>query len=334
MLGLDQIEVGSGGPIQYTNVDTIGFDYFGHSAFNQTPGDLLNFWPGTIELDGNPGYNGDLETPFGTAEIDGQVALGHFWVEDFGQLAGSGTIDLTTPGYNIGEPGGLYYSSQEASTFDGSITGSGGVEVSYGSLALTGVNSYSGGTVVSDGTLIVANAKALPDGTSLTIGAGGTFLFDPSQSAPSALAVGLAASVPDVAAACETPTPIIAASACDRLPATSPTISTLSPTISAPSGSPAKTPPDFTATVTTTRYDAVRQVSAGAAPLSTHCGTDAAARTASASIAKDVPPVAMPAATSRVTIDAVFASHRSAFEQTVSLADIRNPPPVGMARGN
>ena len=51
-----------------------------------------------------------------------------------------------------------------------------------GTQVLAGANTYSGGTWVEAGTLIVNNSAALPDGSSLTVGAGGTFIFDPSVS--------------------------------------------------------------------------------------------------------------------------------------------------------
>jgi len=62
-------------------------------------------------------------------------------------------------------------------------------------LILSGSNSYGGGTTVSDGTLIVINSNAIPAETSLTVGAGGTFIFDPSQA--SALAASAAIAVPE-----------------------------------------------------------------------------------------------------------------------------------------
>ena len=46
-------------------------------------------------------------------------------------------------------------------------------------------DGYSGGTQVEAGTLEVTSVSALPTGTSLTVGAGGAFIFDPSL-APSA----------------------------------------------------------------------------------------------------------------------------------------------------
>ena len=49
-----------------------------------------------------------------------------------------------------------------------------------GALVLGGSDSYTGGTIVTAGTLEIANSGALPNGSSLAVGAGGTFIFDPS----------------------------------------------------------------------------------------------------------------------------------------------------------
>jgi autotransporter-associated beta strand protein len=48
-----------------------------------------------------------------------------------------------------------------------------------GELILSGNNTYTGGTNVTAGTLIITTNTAIANGTSLTIGAGGTFIFDP-----------------------------------------------------------------------------------------------------------------------------------------------------------
>ena len=53
-----------------------------------------------------------------------------------------------------------------------------------GQLILSGTDNYTGGTTVSGGTLYVTKSSALPDGSSLTVGAGGVFIFDPSASRP------------------------------------------------------------------------------------------------------------------------------------------------------
>ncbi len=52
-----------------------------------------------------------------------------------------------------------------------------------GTQVLAGANTYSGGTWVEAGTLIVDDAGALPAGSSLTVGADGTFIFDPTAAA-------------------------------------------------------------------------------------------------------------------------------------------------------
>ena len=69
-----------------------------------------------------------------------------------------------------------------------------------GTLILSGSDSYSGGTIVNQGTLITTSDVAILDGTSLTVGAGGTFIFDPAATAaPLACSVpaGAVAAVPE-----------------------------------------------------------------------------------------------------------------------------------------
>ena len=49
-----------------------------------------------------------------------------------------------------------------------------------GTLILSGTGTFSGGTNVTAGTLILTSNSAVLDGSSLAVGAGGTFVFDPS----------------------------------------------------------------------------------------------------------------------------------------------------------
>jgi autotransporter-associated beta strand protein len=58
-----------------------------------------------------------------------------------------------------------------------------------GTLILSGSNSYTGGTTIDGGMLYVTETNAIPEGTSLTIGAGGVFIFDPSAAATQSLEV-------------------------------------------------------------------------------------------------------------------------------------------------
>jgi len=149
------------------------------------------------------------------------------------------------------------------------FNGAGGLIITGpGSVTLSGTNTYTGGTTVSSGTLLINAASALPGGTSLTVGAGGTFVFDPSQSASSVSAAGLASPAPGIAASSETSAPIDAARALDNASVSASAVSTLSTFLE-------------------------RQV-------------------------KNLSHV--PASMSSVANDAVFASHRSVLDRTVSPA--------------
>jgi autotransporter-associated beta strand protein len=79
--------------------------------------------------------------------------------------------------------GTLTVGDSTSTTFDGAISGVGGslIKQGTGMLVLSGSDTYTGGTTINAGTLVAASASAIPNGTSLTVGAGGTFIFDPSQ---------------------------------------------------------------------------------------------------------------------------------------------------------
>ena len=67
-----------------------------------------------------------------------------------------------------------------------------------GTLILSGTNSYSGGTTVNGGVLYLTSSASLPSGSSLTVAAGGTLIFDPSvaMSPPGGDAAGESVSLP------------------------------------------------------------------------------------------------------------------------------------------
>ena len=103
--------------------------------------------------------------------------------------AGNAAINVTNGSHEISAP--LILGSDTDVTvgnagdtmkLSGNISGPAAALNKYGAgtLILSGSNTYSGGTTVDAGTLIVNTITALPDGTSLTVGAGGTFTFDPS----------------------------------------------------------------------------------------------------------------------------------------------------------
>ncbi len=80
-----------------------------------------------------------------------------------GQISGSGSITIN----NVDN--GLYYSSTAASTFAGTVAGAGDVEVSSGTLTLSGNNTCAGGAqVYSGGTLRMGADNALPYGAGVS----------------------------------------------------------------------------------------------------------------------------------------------------------------------
>ena len=96
----------------------------------------------------------------------------------------SGTHTISAP---IVLAGSLAVSTSGGGSLElsGSVSQAAGVSAALslsgnGQLILSGTDSYTGGTTVTGGTLYVTNSSALPDGTSLTVGAGGILIFDPS----------------------------------------------------------------------------------------------------------------------------------------------------------
>ena len=71
-----------------------------------------------------------------------------------------------------------------ALTITGAVSGTGSLTLAgSGSLILAGDDSFSGGTTVNGGVLYLTSNKSLPSGSSLSVGAGGTLIFDPSIAA-------------------------------------------------------------------------------------------------------------------------------------------------------
>src|SRR5208282_2710812 len=86
-------------------------------------------------------------------------------------------------------------------SFAGSIEDTGGalalLKMGGGKLILSGNDSYRGGTMVDDGTLVIAFTLAMPEGTSLIVGAHATLTFDSSQAVALATFNGSVSPVPE-----------------------------------------------------------------------------------------------------------------------------------------
>ena len=120
----------------------------------------------TLTLTGSNTYSGATTIGAGTLQI--------------GNGGASGTLG-TGP---VTDNSALVFNLSGATTFGGAISGVGSLtQAGNGALMLSGSNDY---TRRHDGQrrhMYVTDSDALPDGTSLTVGPGGTFVFDPSASA-------------------------------------------------------------------------------------------------------------------------------------------------------
>ena len=150
----------------------------------------------TLTLSGSNTYTGGTIIQGGTLKTANSGALGAGGVWLNGGVLDLNDLDITLA--SLSGAGGQILTSTGTSnltvnpasgvstTFSGVITNGGsGKLVSLektgaGTLVLSGTDSYTGGTTVIGGTLVIASPSAIADGTSLTVGAGGTFMFDPS----------------------------------------------------------------------------------------------------------------------------------------------------------
>jgi hypothetical protein len=114
------------------------------SAVSVTSGGTINLGGQTVTADGLTLTNGSV--------IGGTLSIGNQTV-----LSSAVAADLTVSGGLVNEGGGR--------------------------VVLSSANSYTGGTIVTGGTLEVSDSGALPDGSSLMVGAGAASLFGPSMAA-------------------------------------------------------------------------------------------------------------------------------------------------------
>ncbi len=182
-------------------------------------GSLTQAGPGTLTLAGSNTYSGGTTINAGTiqlgtsaslpsgmaAKVNGTLDIGALDA-NVGALTGTGTVNHSGSGSNT--------LSVASGDFGGTIESSGGMlallKTGSGQLILSGTDTYSGGTTVNAGTLCVTDAGAIANGTNLTIGPGGTFIYNPAAAAaPSGIAGGAAissSSAPDASSAASQPT--------------------------------------------------------------------------------------------------------------------------------
>ena len=147
-------------------------------------------------------FNGTDSAPTITLDVSPSLAALSFSGTNY-TLSGSGTLTMNggTVGATIAVAGGtqsiasavriaggnllVAASSSGLLALSGSVSDDGGRSLTLtgdgsGQLVLGGVNSYTGGTYVEQGTLVANDNGAIPDQSGLIVGAGGTFLFDPT----------------------------------------------------------------------------------------------------------------------------------------------------------
>ncbi len=144
--------------------------------------------PTTVTLDGNQSagslvFNVSGSNGYTLSQGTGGGAL------TLGTLAGA-SIAVVSGTHTISAPVVLAGSLAVSTTGGGVLDISGSVSEATpglplslsgdGELILSGTGGYTGGTTVESGTLCMTTATALASGSNLTVGAGGTFIFDPS----------------------------------------------------------------------------------------------------------------------------------------------------------
>ena len=132
-------------------------------------GALTKTGAGLLLLTGSETYCGATTISAGTLQLGNgtsghDVCAGSSGVSD-GSVLVCDVFASQTADYPIGGAGSL-------------------VKLGPGTLTLAGSNSYAGGTTIRDGALLVLSPQSLADGA-LIIGAGGSFIFDPTASSQS-----------------------------------------------------------------------------------------------------------------------------------------------------
>ena len=166
---------------------------------------------GQLILGGWNTYTGGTTVSGGTLQLGNANALG-----TGGLAVEAGTVDLAGYSPTVSSLSGvagtitnsgsadsvLTVNQSTATTFSGALTDGATNKLSpfadrLRALILSGTNTYTGGTDVEAGTLVLTSNTAIADGTSLTVGADATLIFDPSAAGAPVTNSAAAAAVPE-----------------------------------------------------------------------------------------------------------------------------------------
>ena len=198
-----------------------------NTLFNNSPG-LTQFAPGSsfgIDVVSSDTFTQNGNFPYGSGVSLVKLGGGTLLLSNTTYAAtttiSAGTLQLGDGSSNNGSLDGgagpgtgrivdnaaLVFANPSAQTYSGNINGSGSlIKTSNGTLLLTGDNTYSGGTFVDEGMLEVMASDAIPYGSGLTVGSGGTVVFsDPPEAGATMVARSLPAASPAGAAAVPEP---------------------------------------------------------------------------------------------------------------------------------
>ena len=181
-ISVDHLAAGSGNTLTLNTLAGNTVTGNGGLSFNVTGGHGYSLGIGYLSAQGNSLALNPTTASVAVTTLD----LGQLTWDQAATLGGSSTGNTIGSIVSSGGNGGDNAYSNAVTVTGGkwAITGASTYTeptlVTGGELILSGTNSYSGITTVNGGTLLVTNNTALADGTSLTVGAGGVFVFDPS----------------------------------------------------------------------------------------------------------------------------------------------------------
>ncbi|MEW5716855.1 autotransporter-associated beta strand repeat-containing protein, partial [Pseudomonas sp. SB113] len=148
----------------------------------------------TLRAGGLSTYSGGTEISYGIIEMSHADALGTGAIEftSNGASAASLAFRLTDESISVandmiitGNAGAMFnVDAGRSATLSGNISGGELIKYGYGTLTLTGQNTYTGGTGIQYGTLVVDSAGgqgAIADNSTLTVGAFGTLRLAQSE---------------------------------------------------------------------------------------------------------------------------------------------------------